>query len=98
MVRTSAGASPVPFRMTAMELRDPLVSVRNDQLPFAVTTAHGWPGTRSSVVRILGSGSADALDTRQPGGDSATVPPLPLPPLPLLLLLLLPPPPPRVST
>src|ERR1039457_2828955 len=96
MVRTSAGASPVPFRMTAMELRDPLVSVRNDQLPFAVTTAHGWPGTRSSVVRILGSGSADALDTRQPGGDSATVLLLPLP----LLLLRVSPwvPPARPST
>ena len=79
-----------------MVLRDPLVSVRNDQPPFAVTTAHGWPGTRSIVVRILGSGGADALDTRQPGGDRATAGPLLALPPPLLAL---PPPPlpPRAS-
>jgi len=94
MVRTTAGASPLPLRMTAMELCDPLVSVRNDQPPFAVTTAHGWPGTRSIVVRILGSAGADAFDTRQPGGDSATVLLLALPPPPPPPLLL---PPPRAS-
>jgi len=84
--RTNEGDSPEPFRMTAMELPDPLGSVRNDQPPFAVTTAQGWPGTRTKLVRMLPSGGADAFEARQPGGDSVTVVPV-VPVVPVLVPL-----------